>query len=35
MNFVRSANYLHDYTLRLTFDDGVVKDVDFTPYLDL
>jgi hypothetical protein len=27
--FIKKANYLHDYTIRLYFNDGLQKDVDF------
>lgn len=30
---VTNAQYMHDYVLKLTFNDGVVKLVDFTPLM--
>ena len=33
MHFVRDANYISDYKLILTFDDGVIKQVDLRQYL--
>ena len=30
---VTSAEYVHDYVLKLTFNDGAVKLVDFTPLM--
>ena len=30
---VTSADYVHDYILQLTFNDGTVKLVDFTPLM--
>lgn len=30
---VTDVDYLHDYTLRLQFNDGVIKVVDLYPYL--
>jgi len=33
MHFVRDANYISDYKLILTFDDGIVKQVDLRSYL--
>lgn len=30
---ITEAEYMHDYTLKLTFNDGVVKIVDFTPLM--
>ena len=33
MRFVRDANYISDYRLILTFDDGVIKQVDLRQYL--
>lgn len=30
---VTSAEYIRDYTLKLTFNDGAVKLVDFTPLM--
>jgi hypothetical protein len=33
MRFVKKARYLSEYKLRLTFDNGVIKEVDLAPYL--
>ena len=30
---VTSAKYLHDYTLELTFSDGVKAEIDFTDWI--
>ena len=30
---VTAAEYVRDYTMKLTFNDGVVKMVDFTPLM--
>lgn len=30
---VTSARYLHDYTLELTFNDGLKAEVDFTDWI--
>lgn len=30
---VTSAEYLHDYVLRLTFNNGEVRNVDFVPLM--
>ena len=34
MHLVKKAEYLSDYQLRLTFEDGSVRDVDLAPHLD-
>lgn len=34
MHFVRRAQYLDGYRLRLTFEDGSVRDADLEPYLE-
>ncbi len=34
MHFVKEVQYLSDYNLRLTFDDGSVRDVDLSSHLD-
>lgn len=34
MHFVRNANYISEYKLLLTFEDGSVKLVDLALYLD-
>lgn len=33
MILVTSARYLHDYTLEVTFSDGVKADIDFTDWI--
>ncbi|MBO7625374.1 MAG: DUF2442 domain-containing protein [Bacteroidales bacterium] len=30
---VTAAEYMHDYTLKLTFNNGAIKMVDFTPLM--
>lgn len=30
---IKSANYLKDYTLELTFSDGKVTNIEFEPFL--
>ncbi len=30
---VTSARYLHDYTLELTFSDGLTAEIDFTAWI--
>jgi len=34
MHFVKKAEYLSDYKVRLSFEDGSVRDVDLEPHLD-
>jgi len=34
MHYVKEAEYLKDYRLRVTFEDGTQKEVDLSPYLD-
>lgn len=34
MHFVKDAQYLSGYSLRLTFEDGSVRDVDLAGHLD-
>jgi hypothetical protein len=34
MHFVKRAQYLDGYRVRLEFEDGSVRDVDLEPYLD-
>ena len=34
MHFVRDVDYVSDYKLALTFEDGSVKLADLGPYLD-
>lgn len=34
MHFVKDAQYLSDYSLRLTFEDGSVRDVNLAGHLD-
>ena len=34
MHFVKDVAYASEYTLLITFEDGVVKLVDLQPYLD-
>ena len=34
MHFVRDVDYVSDYKLMLTFEDGSVKLADLEPYLD-
>jgi len=31
---VSSAKYLFEYTLQITFNNGVIKNIDFTPFLN-
>jgi Protein of unknown function (DUF2442) len=31
---VTAARYLHDYTLELTFSDGLKAEIDFTEWID-
>jgi hypothetical protein len=34
MHFVKKAEYLDGYQVRLVFEDGSVRDVDLEPHLD-
>jgi len=34
MHFVKDVQYLSEYKLRLTFEDGTVRDVDLASHLD-
>ena len=34
MHFVRQASYLDGYRLKLTFEDGSVKQFDMAPYIE-
>lgn len=34
MHFVKKAEYLGEYRVRLSFEDGSVRDVDLGPHLD-
>ena len=34
MHFVKQAEYLDGYRVRLVFEDGSVRDVDLEPHLD-
>ncbi len=34
MHFVKKAEYLGEYRVRLSFEDGSVRDVDLAPHLD-
>lgn len=34
MHFVKDVQYLTDYKLQLTFEDGSVRDVDLAQHLD-
>lgn len=34
MHFVKDVEYMSDYKLLVTFEDGVVKLVDMEPYLE-
>ena len=34
MHFVKQATYLDNYSLSLTFEDGVVKKFDMAPFLE-
>ena len=34
MHFVRDVKYLGDYKLRLTFEDGSLREVDLSQHLD-
>ena len=34
MHFVRDVKYVTDYKLRLTFEDGSLRDVDLSQHLD-
>ena len=34
MHFVRDVKYVGDYKLRLTFEDGSVREVDLSQHLD-
>jgi hypothetical protein len=31
---ITQADHLHDYVLKITFDDGKVQEVDFKPFLE-
>lgn len=34
MHLVKKADYLSDYKLKLTFEDGTIKSFDVWPYLE-
>ncbi len=34
IHYVTQVEYLSEYKLRLTFEDGVAREVDLEPYLD-
>jgi len=34
MHFVKDVQYLSEYKLRLTFEDGTMRDVDLASHLD-
>ena len=34
MHFVRDVKYVGDYKLRLTFEDGSLREVDLSQHLD-
>jgi len=34
MHFVKKAEYLGEYRVRLSFEDGSVRDVDLAPHLE-
>ena len=31
---IKSARYLHDFTLELTFSDGLTSEIDFTEWIN-